>query len=44
MLRISYSDHFLSVFRLSVHPLTFVNDFSSEASEPVLLKFHIEPP
>ena len=24
--------------------LTFSNDFSSEAHEPVLLKFHMEPP
>ena len=29
---------------LSVRPLTFSNDFSSEASEPILLKFHMEPP
>ena len=28
----------------SVHPLTFSNDFSSEAAEPILLKFHMEPP
>ena len=40
MLRMSYSAHFLSDVRLSVHPLTFSNDFSSEATEPILLKFH----
>ena len=34
----------LFVRRLSVRPLTFSNDFSSEAAEPVLLKFHMEPP
>ena len=28
----------------SVCLLTFSNDFSSEAAEPILLKFHIEPP
>ena len=28
----------------SVRPLTFSNDFSSEAAEPILLKFHMEPP
>ena len=28
----------------SVCPLTFSNDFSSEAAEPILLKFHVEPP
>ena len=27
-----------------VCPLTFSNDFSSEAAEPILLKFHVEPP
>ena len=27
----------------SVRPLTFSNDFSSEATEPILLKFHMEP-
>ena len=27
-----------------VHSLTFSNDFSSEAAEPILLKFHMEPP
>ena len=27
-----------------VRPLTFSNDFSSEATEPILLKFHMEPP
>ena len=42
-------DHFSSVARPSVRPsvvrpLTFSNDFSSEAAEPVLLRFHIEPP
>ena len=42
-LRMSYSAHFLSV-RLSVLLLTFSNDFSSEAAEPILLKFHMEPP
>ena len=48
MLKMSYSDHFLFALRPSVcpslHPLTFSNDFSSEAAEPVLLKFHMEPP
>ena len=44
MLRMSYCDHFSSVVRLSVHQLTFSNDFSSEAAEPILLKFHMEPP
>ena len=39
MLRMSCCDHFLSVVR----PLTFSNDFSSEATEPILLKFHMEP-
>ena len=24
--------------------LTFSNDYSSEAAEPILLKFHMEPP
>ena len=43
MLRMSYCDHFLSI-RPSVRPLTFSNDFSSEATEPILLKFHMEPP
>ena len=38
-LRMSYCDHFLSI-----RPLTFSNDFSSEAAEPILLKFHMEPP
>ena len=28
----------------SVRPLTFSNDFSSEAVEPILFKFHMEPP
>ena len=27
-----------------VRPLTFSNDFSSETAEPILLKFHMEPP
>ena len=35
-------------FRPSVRPyvrlLTFSNDFSSEAAEPILLKFHLQPP
>ena len=30
--------------RPCVRPLTFSNDFFSEAAEPVLLKFHMEPP
>ena len=29
--------------RSSVRPLTFSNDFPSEAAEPILLKFHMEP-
>ena len=33
-----------SSVRPYVRPLTFSNDFSSEAVEPVLLRFHIEPP
>ena len=41
-----YSNHFLSFVHASippcVHPLTFLNDFSSEAPEPILLKFHME--
>ena len=47
MLRMSYCDHFSSVrvsVRPCVRPLTFSNDFSSEAPEPILLKFHMEPP
>ena len=48
MLKMSYCDHFASVvrpfFRPCVCPLTFSNDFSSEAPEPILLKFHMEPP
>ena len=28
----------------SVCPLIFLNDFSSEAAEPILLTFHMEPP
>ena len=43
MLRMSYSDHFLSVVRPSVSPLTFSNDFFSEASETILRKFYMEP-
>ena len=39
MLRMRYSDHFLSV-----RSLLFSNDFFSEAAEPILLKFHMEPP
>ena len=27
-----------------VRPLIFSYDFSSEAAEPILLKFHMEPP
>ena len=34
MLRMSLSDHFLSV-GVSVHPFTFSNDFSSETAEAV---------
>ena len=34
----------LFVRRPSVRLLTFSNDFSSEAAEPILLKFHMEPP
>ena len=30
--------------RPCVRPLTFSNDFSSETAEPILLKFHMEPP
>ena len=33
-----------SSVRASVRPLTFSNDFSSEAAEPILLKFHMKPP
>ena len=44
MLRMSYCDHFSSVVRPSVRPLTFSNDFSSEAAETILLKFDMEPP
>ena len=32
----SYCDHFSSVVRPAVRPLTFSNNFSSEASEPIL--------
>ena len=47
MLMVSYSDHFLSVVCPSVRPsvlLTFSNDFSSEAAELFLVKFHVELP
>ena len=44
MLKMSYCDHFSSVVRLCDRPLTFSNDFCSEAAEPILLKFHMEPP
>ena len=30
--------------RPCVRPLKFSNDFSSETAEPILLKFHMEPP
>ena len=40
----NYSDSFLSVVRPSVRLFTFSNDFSSEAAEPIKLKFHMEPP
>ena len=33
-----------SSVRPCVRPLTFSNDFSSEAAEPILLRFHMEPP
>ena len=33
-----------SSVRLSVRPLTFSNNFSSEAAEPILLYFHMESP
>ena len=42
--QVSYCDHFSSVVRPCVRPLSFSNDFSSEAAEPILLKFHMEPP
>ena len=29
--------------RACVRPLTFSNDFSSEATEPISIKFHMEP-
>ena len=32
---------YLSVRQSSVRPLTFSNDFISETTEPILLKFHI---
>ena len=44
---LAYSDHFLlgcPSVQLSISLLTFSNDFSSEATEPILLKFHMEPP
>ena len=41
MLRMNYSDTFCLS---SVCQQTFSNDFSSEATEPILLKFHMEPP
>ena len=41
MLRMSYSDHVLSVVCPSVNNS---NDFSSEATEQILLKFYMEPP
>ena len=47
MLRMSYSDHFSSVgpsiniFKLQLFRIS--NDFSSGASGPMLLKFHLEP-
>ena len=44
MLRMNYSDIFHLPVCASVHPLTFSNDFSSEAPEAILLKFHLEPP
>ena len=44
MLGMSYCDHFSSVVRASIRPLTLSNDFSSEAAEPILLKFHMESP
>ena len=34
----------LFIRRPCVRPLTFSYDFSSEAAEPILLKFHMEPP
>ena len=34
----------LFIRRLTVRPLTFSDDFSSEAAEPILLEFHMEPP
>ena len=37
------TDHFSSVGPC-IRPLTFSNDFSSEAAKPILLKFHMEPP
>ena len=33
-----------SSVRLSMHSLTFSNNFSSDAAEPILLYFHTEPP
>ena len=39
-LRISYSDQFPSGI---IHPSTFSN-YSSEATSPVFIKFHMKPP
>ena len=47
MLRTSYSDHFLSIcvcVRVYIRLLIFSNDFSFEATEPILLKFYMEHP
>ena len=44
MLRMSYSDHFFSVLCPCIRLLIVSNDFSSEAAEPILRKFHMEPP
>ena len=44
MLRMSYCDHFSSIVHASIRLLTFSNNFSSETAEPILLKFHTEPP
>ena len=44
MLRMSYCDHFSSV-SASVRPsVNIFKRFSSEVAEPILLKFHMEPP
>ena len=37
--RMNYCDHLPSIICLS----TLLNDFSSETSEPVLFKLHVEP-